>query len=259
MLQRMWNELRLDEIYRFGWQQMRTLPQVLFGRNLPKITHVLRSVVSWTPGISRRWFATGSPGVESPTISTAETRRICLQCHRTRNGPHDRVCSNRHTNPSSLAARPGASRGSNRNLGGAHSGIGSDPGAVPAVRVGDQLFVDGSLRQNTPIRPAMHLGAQRLLVVGLRHQGQIKTSQDRAREEAKVIYPNAVFMLGKMLNALMLDKLEADLARIRRTNELVRAGTEIYGRVLCHRHCCRNPGAAGAPLSRDQVGRHPTK
>src|SRR5690606_10661604 len=46
---------------------------------------------------------------------------------------------------------------------------------------------------------------------------------------AKVVYPNAVFMLGKMLNALMLDKLEQDLARIQRTNDLVLAGTRLYG------------------------------
>jgi NTE family protein len=103
------------------------------------------------------------------------------------------------------------------------------PILFPAVRVEDQLFVDGSLRQNTPIRPAMHLGADRLLVVGLRHQGRAQRRQLRAREVVKEVYPNAVFMLGKMLNALMLDKLDVDLARIERTNTLLEAGSRIYG------------------------------
>jgi NTE family protein len=75
----------------------------------------------------------------------------------------------------------------------------------------------------------MHLGAERLLVVGLRHKSATHAAHARAREQARVVYPNAVFMLGKMLNALMLDKLEADLARIYRTNELIHAGTKIYG------------------------------
>src|SRR5687768_17455821 len=36
MLARVWSELDLDRIYRFGWPQLRKLPQVLFGRNLPE-------------------------------------------------------------------------------------------------------------------------------------------------------------------------------------------------------------------------------
>jgi NTE family protein len=120
------------------------------------------------------------------------------------------------------------------------------PVLFPAVRIGMELFVDGSLRQNTPIRPAMHLGAERLLVIGLRHKAAV-ASHDRLREEAKVIYPNAVFMLGKMLNALMLDKLEADLARIYRTNELIRAGTKIYGEEFAAKIAEGISGRRGRP------------
>jgi len=38
-----------------------------------------------------------------------------------------------------------------------------------------------------------------------------------------------MFMLGKMFNALMLDKLEADLHRIRRTNLMIEAGSRLFG------------------------------
>jgi NTE family protein len=79
----------------------------------------------------------------------------------------------------------------------------------------------------------MHLGAERLLVVGLRHESGSDAVHSRAR--ANAVYPNAVFMLGKMLNALMLDKLEADLARIQRTNELIAAGERIYGESFAAR------------------------
>ena len=43
------------------------------------------------------------------------------------------------------------------------------PFLFPAVRVGDTYFCDGSLRQQTPLAPALRLGSNRVLVVGLRH------------------------------------------------------------------------------------------
>ncbi len=230
MLQRMWSEIRLDEVYRFGWDQMRTLPQVLFGRNLPKISHgstigglvdsriieaVVRERIPWR-GIADNLYrghlhAFACSATELATgLTTVFVQTATRALSDWPEVPGQVVVPTAITASHTLASA-------------------AIPVLFPAVRVGDQLFVDGSLRQNTPIRPAMHLGAERLLVVGLRHKAPPAAQHDRAREQAKVVYPNAVFMLGKMLNALMLDKLEADLARIYRTNELIRAGTEIYG------------------------------
>ena len=39
LLARMWSELDLDDVCRFGWSQMRSLPQVLFGKFTDKVTH----------------------------------------------------------------------------------------------------------------------------------------------------------------------------------------------------------------------------
>jgi NTE family protein len=122
----------------------------------------------------------------------------------------------------------------------------------PAVRIGTEVFVDGSLRQNTPIRPAMHLGADRMLVIGLRHDGNM-TNPRIAELRRKVVYPNAMFMLGKMLNALMLDKLEADLGRITRTNELVHAGIELYGPEFPQRMADAMSGRRSRPYVETQV------
>jgi NTE family protein len=229
-LAKVWNEIRLDEVYRFGWEQMRTLPQVLFGRDMPKLTHgatvgglvdaqlmqeVVRERIPWQ-GISENLhrghlhafacsateLATGMTTVFVQTRSGSVGEWPSL--------PGQEIVPTAITAAHTLASA-------------------AIPILFPAVRVGDQFYVDGSLRQNTPIRPAMHLGADRLLVVGLRHDKETETFQERAREEAQMVYPNAVFMLGKMLNALLLDKLQADLARIERTNQLIRAGIDIYG------------------------------
>ena len=72
----------------------------------------------------------------------------------------------------------------------------------------------------------MRLGANRLLVIGLSHAHARQAAQARAREKVKTIFPNAVFMAGKILDALFLDKLEADMRRIERTNRLIGGGVE---------------------------------
>lgn len=229
-LARVWSELDLDLMYRVGWSQVRHLPQLLFGRNLPK---------------SGRMEAVGGL-VDSAYIEDFVRRRIPwrgLDENLRRGHLHAFACS-----ATELAT--GKTTVFVQTHGGAQPPWPIDPGndvmhtkispahtlasaaipvLFPPVRVGEQYFVDGSLRQNTPVRPAMRLGANRLLVVGLRHENANESAHVRARERVKNVYPNAVFMGGKLLDALMLDKLEADLRRIERLNEIIEAGERLYG------------------------------
>ena len=251
MLARVWQELRIDQVYRFGWGQLRSLPQVLFGRQLPKVTHgarlgglvdpthlesIVRHRIPWR-GITDNLYRGVLSGVSVAATELA-TGLTTLFVH-TRTGhlpPRWRSETGQILVPTPITA--------------AHClASAAIPVLFPAVRVGDQFFVDGSLRQNTPIRPAMRLGATRVLVISLRHAEERRLSIERARREAREIYPNAVFMMGKMLNALMLDKLEADLARIERTNELLAAGRRICGPDFAER-------LSGAMESRHEVYRH---
>ncbi len=102
------------------------------------------------------------------------------------------------------------------------------PVLFPAVKVGKAFYVDGGLRNNTPMSPAIRLGADRLLVVSLRH----KSTRDEAIHKAKVHeadYPKPLFLLGKALNSLLLDSTEYDLDRLLRVNEILEAGTRAFG------------------------------
>ena len=253
MLVRMWKEISLDEMYRFGWDQMRSLPQVLFGKNLPKMTHgstvgglvdsryiesIVREHVPWK-GISDNLYhgRLGAFACSATELVTGITTVFVQSRTQPQNWP---------SSPGQVIVPTAVTA--------AHAlASAAIPILFPAVRVGDQLFVDGSLRQNTPIRPAMHLGADRLLVIGLRHHSSSYDAQREARERARVVYPNAVFMLGKMLNALMLDKLEADLARIHRTNEVLEAGIRAYGPSFAEVLARDVPGREGRPYKKIDV------
>jgi NTE family protein len=229
-LARVWSELDLDQMYRVGWSQVRHLPQLLFGRQLPKTGRVetvgglvdsgyiedfVRRRIPWK-GLDQN-LKRGHLNAFACSATELATGRttVFVQTHAGRLPPWPIDPGNDVVYTNITPAHTLASA--------------AIPVLFPAVRVGEQYYVDGSLRQNTPVRPAMRLGANRLLVVGLRHADAQIVAHERARAKAKSFFPNAVFMGGKLLDALMLDKLEADLRRIERLNEIIEAGMKMYG------------------------------
>ncbi len=102
------------------------------------------------------------------------------------------------------------------------------PILFPAVRLGRAYFADGGLRLNTPLVPAIRLGADRVLIVGLRQTPGSEPDSENARHRIQS-YGNPVYMFGKVLNALLLDHLETDLVRMRVMNELLHDGLRAFG------------------------------
>ncbi|HSR96893.1 MAG TPA: patatin-like phospholipase family protein [Kofleriaceae bacterium] len=100
------------------------------------------------------------------------------------------------------------------------------PMLFPAVKVGDEYYTDGGLRQNTPMSPAIRLGADRMLLVSLRHVAAEPKAAQRENVEA---FPKPLFLAGKALNALLLDHTEYDLARMQRINLILEAGAASFG------------------------------
>ncbi len=102
------------------------------------------------------------------------------------------------------------------------------PMLFPAVRLGRSFYVDGGLRQNTPMSPAIRLGADRMLVISLRHMSP-DLPDPVLTKEREIAYPKPLFLFGKALNALLLDRTEYDIERMQRLNEILEAGTRAFG------------------------------
>ena len=102
-------------------------------------------------------------------------------------------------------------------------------GAIPllfcSARVGDEYYYDGFVRQNTPLSPALRLGADRVLILSLRHKP--KTSVEPPPQHEPM--PTTTKIIGKVLTALMVDRTEYDLDRLRRLNEMLESGRRAYG------------------------------
>jgi NTE family protein len=87
------------------------------------------------------------------------------------------------------------------------------PFVFPAVTIDGRTYVDGALRQNTPLSPAVEAGVDRALVIGVKRL--------RSEEQTNIVQPTPGFLAGKALNALMLDPIEENLRRIDALNGLL--------------------------------------
>ena len=102
------------------------------------------------------------------------------------------------------------------------------PLLFPSVRVGARYYADGGLRLNTPLAPAVRLGADRILVIGLTHDTGPTTSEALAQERTAE-FGNPMYLFGKVLNALMLSPIDADVARLHFVNDIIETGSKVFG------------------------------
>ena len=101
----------------------------------------------------------------------------------------------------------------------ASSGI---PFIFPAARLqgpqGPAWFGDGSMRQTAPVSPAIHLGADKILVIGAgrMHEPQNNTAADTTA------YPSMANIAGHALSSIFLDALAVDVERLQRINQTLK-------------------------------------
>ncbi len=94
--------------------------------------------------------------------------------------------------------------------------------AIPFVFPAEQLdgpqgaafFGDGSMRQTAPTSAAIHLGAERILVIGV---GRMHEPKQHLQAEPQ--YPNLAQIAGHALSSIFLDSLAVDVERLRRINQ----------------------------------------
>jgi NTE family protein len=96
------------------------------------------------------------------------------------------------------------------------------PLLFPTRRIGDHYYCDGGLRFNTPIAPAIRAGAERIVVVSVRHERsprELAAAEEADPQQGRDLSP--VFLIGKLLNALLLDPVQYDLQVLERLNQVL--------------------------------------
>jgi NTE family protein len=217
----LWGGLELQHVVRFGVREALRLPQVLLGggqdtRGLFDVRPLVELVTREVP-----WRAIGT------AIARGHLRALAVSATEIATG-RTAVFMDAHPEmaiPARLGPRSHVVPGS---IGPQHAlASAAIPLVFPPVKVGSMLYCDGGLRQNTPMAPALHLGASRLLVIGLS-----RDVRGSAAPEGRLpanLAPGAPFLLGKVLNAFLLDHVESDIELLERINEVLEVGRAVYG------------------------------
>ena len=225
-----WRALSLNDVFRLGWGDLTGLMRWVTGSARPggprslldaaPLAELVRSVIPWRN--LHQGVADGH--VQGVTVSATD-----IETGHT-------VVFVETTEQALLYSRDRAVDWSGARLTAQHAlASAAIPIIFPTVRVAGRMYSDGSLRQNTPISPALRLGAGRVLVIGLRSKrAVIAPRSGRQDEEDQRTYSSPLFLFGKLLDALLLDRVENDLANLRQVNaalnELMRLSPIAIGR-----------------------------
>jgi len=93
----------------------------------------------------------------------------------------------------------------------------SVPFLFPPVLVGKEYYGDGAQRQLWPLSPAIHLGADRLLVIGVRGQ---EGDGVNTRRRSVPVAPTPGQLFGYMLDTLFMDQIYANVEHVARLNQV---------------------------------------
>jgi NTE family protein len=104
------------------------------------------------------------------------------------------------------------------------------PIVFPTVQIDGIAYTDGGLRLNTPMSPAIQLGADSLLVIGLHHRA--KPGEKIPFHGHKGQPPSLGQVLGRVMNSIFLDRTQYDLEQLERINRIVDWGEMVYGKTF---------------------------
>lgn len=94
------------------------------------------------------------------------------------------------------------------------------PFLFPSVRMKNCFFADGGLRMMTPLKPAIHLGADKVFIISL------KSLETPVNEDGydSVYCSSPVRMAGKVFNSFFMDKIETDIKFATLINDILKVG-----------------------------------
>ncbi len=102
------------------------------------------------------------------------------------------------------------------------------PFVFPAEQVDGVCYVDGGLRRNTPLGPSLRMGAERVLVVSLQQAPEHELRRARLGCRSNP-YPGALFLLGRLVGALMNEALEDEIRRTETLSQVLESGAATAG------------------------------
>lgn len=101
------------------------------------------------------------------------------------------------------------------------------PIAFPSHQIDKYYYCDGGLRLNTPMSPAIQLGANKIFIIGLHNKEERQAL--KGSEANDVLPPTLGEIIGKIFHTIFLDRIEYDLEQLTRINRIIEWGEMTFG------------------------------
>jgi NTE family protein len=95
------------------------------------------------------------------------------------------------------------------------------PTIFPPQRIGRNYYGDGALRQLTPISPALHLGAKKVLIISASGH-----KRNYEKPYKRIHSPAFGQIIGHLLNSAFIDSLETDIELMEQMNGLLKLNND---------------------------------
>ncbi len=217
----LWSELELTRVLGFGFRQVVSLPRLLIGGgndgtglfDLTPMADLVGREISWR-ALAR---TLRKRKLRALTVSTTEV------------GTGRTVVFMQTSPDTNIPAQAPPRTLFRADHIGPHHALASAaiPLLFPPVRIDDQLYLDGGLRQNTPIAPSLRLGATHVLAIGSSREVRGVVAREEGSQALRS--PGATFLLGKVLNAFLLDHIDVDIELLTRLNHVLKDGAAKFG------------------------------
>jgi NTE family protein len=256
-----WASLEIEQLIALGAPDLWRASKLLFGKGeSPRPGQFRYGGILDTSGLERFVFQTVPWRCIHRNLCAGHVRALAVAATRVGTG-HTVVFIQVAGEPPAAWSRNPLVRGVRTRIGPRHAlASAAIPLLFPAVKIKGHFYTDGGLRQNTPMSPAIRLGADRLLVVTLKHlpgaEEELRREDAQREAEREEAFPNPFYIAGKALDALTLDATEYDFDRMARLNAILDAGTAAFGPefvAVLNRELCRLRGAELRRIHATQV------
>lgn len=216
----LWCELEGDHVYQFDWKVLlpfRSALASVFPRRKWSRPHALATTEPLRRLLGRVLKAAPGRPIQGiiENIRSGDLHAVALITLDYSTGQSVRWVQGRH-----IEIFEGANRRSAEALLTVEHVLASSalPFIFPAVRIGTEWHGDGGIRLAAPLSPAVHLGATRIIAMST---GYTRTP-DEASTPVTTGYPPAAQIIGQLVNAIFLDVIDEDMARMERMNDMLR-------------------------------------
>jgi NTE family protein len=209
-----WTTMRVGDVLRLTLGSLLTMPLRAFGlrraRRATGKSQLMGGLVDVAP--LERIVEERIPWRRLPSSLQSPTpRALCISCTEVRTGRATVFLDGLLADSTPWARDPNAQAIETRIDARHVRASAAIPFLFPAVLVDGRYYVDGGLRMNTPLSPALRLSADRILVVALKTRPGLVGAEAPCAEH---LVTRPAFLLGKVLDALTLDQIEYEIQRL---------------------------------------------